>query len=376
VWGGAGVVAGDTLYVLGTVTDQKLTVGASGTNDSTRITIRGDGAQAGIIDANSSVLANACIHVNNQDYITITEITLQGTNTADAGAYNLFSGSVGGTGLIIDNVESKDGSWGGDVRGTDPIIRDSSFHDNVRGGLIVSSSTGALVQRSSFYNNTTQVGENTDGLFVGNNSTGFIVEHSAAYNNTGGDDSSGFDSSGNAAGPAEGTYRYNLSYDNDGGGFKASGDDKTEDIVYFYYNIVYDNKEVNFVIYEYVTAYLYNNSIGDTTCPDHTCPALRMAHGSQDKNVTLRNNIFWGSYPYVFIFDERYTTIDSEYNIFKDGTLAFSKDSQTGEITFAHWQSHGYDTTGSGQGDPLFTSEVEDSEDFTLQAGSKRGHQQ
>jgi hypothetical protein len=117
VWGSGGVVAGDTLYISGGTTSKTytatsnamLTIGASGTNDSTRITIR-PGQDAGhngvvILDGNNTY--SNLIDGNNISYLTIDgsyggEIHLKIQNT-DA-AMEMAAGA--GKKLLYIEIES------------------------------------------------------------------------------------------------------------------------------------------------------------------------------------------------------------------------------------------------------------------------------
>lgn len=374
VWGeGAGKVGpGDTLYVCDTIAGEQLTVGDDGESGSV-ITIRGDlASHAGTINANSVVAR--CINVGSYDYITILNITIMGTDAADGGAYNISS-DTGSTNLTIDTVESKDGSWGGGLKGSNIIVKDSTFHDNVRDGLVVSQATSPQVLRCKFYNNATLASSNNEGLFIGNGCTNFLVEECHSYSNNSGrtnNDGAGFDSSASPTlGDVSGVYRRCKSNDNGGPGFKCSGEDKGDDNIVYDHCISYDNT-FNYYAYENITVAYYNCNSGRANVGNY--PVGIMAwNANSDVVMTVQNCIFSGAQDYYYWIDRRYVTLVSSYNTYNGATVKFAKNQDGGlTYTFAEWKAlnANYDSAGSDEEDPLFVSTVDGSENFELQPNS------
>jgi parallel beta-helix repeat protein len=215
-WGsGVGAVgAGDTLYVCGTH-NQKLTVGASGTDSGNMVTIRGDcPGDLALIDINDVEAEYNAIHIDGDDYVHIYDIDctdtyqnvvyitsgaqhnkienceisygggnciyIAGSNTAYNTVTNCIThhggtGAKGGGGGIVvvegahDNIveycesysNSEDGiGFAGypdcsssTVAGNNNIARHNYLHDNSEDGIDIKGYSGNIIEYNRIENN-------------------------------------------------------------------------------------------------------------------------------------------------------------------------------------------------------------------------------
>lgn len=163
---GVEINAGDTLYVLGTITS-KITVGLAGSSGSP-ITIRGDySGQPGIIDMSA---ADECILCSSKNYITVKNITL-----TDSGDDNGALIVITSTNFTADNVTvinpprrgitfPTPGSYAGSV------IKNCTINVTANDGVAIraNAATGSILIDNNTLTSTSAAPEvaNHKGIFI------------------------------------------------------------------------------------------------------------------------------------------------------------------------------------------------------------------
>lgn len=193
-WGVGGVVAGDTLYVCGTHSEEMI-VGASGSSGS-YITIRGDyPTDPGIIDDSVAGALTRALTTNGEDYIYITALTVSNIDTGASDGHGIYINQS--TGCKVTNCTCAGCYWDG-VRvadSTDTIIQNNTITGNAVRGIIAFTSAGAdtAIRRTQILNNTI-TGNGRWGISLDSNNTtqrndaatGYVISNNTIHGNGGG----------------------------------------------------------------------------------------------------------------------------------------------------------------------------------------------
>ena len=255
-WGVGGVVAGDTLYVCGTHTEQ-LTVGASGSNGSL-ITIRGDyggdpcvidGATIGIkVDQNYVTLLNLTVTDSTDGTfgniaIEGNNVTVQGCTSSGATNHGIVFYNESGDNLVTGCVINGNGDSGifgfqeVATHGHENIIRNNCIYQNHIFGICLYSNY-YIIENNLVYNNG-NTGDVTSGIEIADWGGGYGQHNIIRYNTVWGQISGGDDGEGIYADDVSAyvDIYYNVVYGNDGPGIGVH----RSDYINVYNNTVYGN---------------------------------------------------------------------------------------------------------------------------------------
>lgn len=179
VWGGAGVIAGDTLYLCGAHTyTASIQVGAHGaTSDSNRVVIRGDyAASPGTIAFSASGWLDAV-----RKYTTFKSIAITSTATG----YNCIYAS-GSAGIVIDGCTLIGGNGGvvlaSTVAFTSATIKNCLMTGQATGGIVQSVTAASIVSSGITVTGNTIHDTSLYGIYFAVTSTNFALTTSTLAN--------------------------------------------------------------------------------------------------------------------------------------------------------------------------------------------------
>ena len=315
---------------------------------------------------------NTCITLDNDDYITLDGLTLQGA---------LYYGIHLDNGVdypIIDNCtvqfSSNTGLMAYDADhtadSTNIVIEDSIFSYNfVHGVSLLDDIDTVTVSRNKFHHNSTADAAATDsGLYIkadpGNETQNVTVEENEAYSNGGPTYGNGIylDTLGTQT-----VLKYNYTHDNVTNGIVVELTASNE----LLYNISESNGVCGISLWRGSdTNLVYGNTVwgngGNGIQLDDEGEVC-------DDNI-VKNNISFGNTGYDLFADDDCANADGgsgnvyEYNGFGAESSNFIYWNDTAYSTYDTWLVASSQTTNSVEADPLFINAGSD--DFTLQAGS------
>jgi hypothetical protein len=339
------------------------------------------------------------IDTNSKDYITVQNLTLQGTKEWGAGVrcyvsqycvvdsctltknyYYGFLGSGDSHGnMTVSNCTISYNGSGGIISwyaaphvddGNNLYTRNTINYNgwrNVENSPIISAANDTTYSYNTIHDNNTAA-DNPDhlthnhGIYLGAaglNITGQSIHHNTIYNQGAG---SGIKML------ASGNIYNNFSYNNYQGGITVGFNDTIDSTVNIYYNICSGNYQgiwLGTYVSGAFTANIYNNVLynNNNTALNEYTAGISVAYDVPTA-LLIKNNIIYAptgvsSNEYSMVTQ---THMTSDYNLFVSGTKWYN----AGSRNWATWQGYGFDEHSLNATDPLFIS----ASDFRLRAGS------